>query len=81
MSNYASGDRSASLILSRKTTCSSGPTLDMIDMERGVKLAGTRNYFLKGDGAMLHWAVLRFAIDFMVGTRLYADGRAAADAG
>jgi len=29
-------------------------------------LAGTRNYFLKGDGALLHWAVLRFAIDFMV---------------
>jgi seryl-tRNA synthetase len=40
--------------------------LDIIDMERGVKLAGTRNYFLKGDGALLHWAVLRFSIDFMV---------------
>ncbi len=43
-----------------------GVALNMIDIERGVKLAGTRNYFLKGDGAMLHWAVLRFAIDFMV---------------
>ncbi len=43
-----------------------GLALDIIDMERGVKLAGTRNYFLKGDGALLHWAVLRFAIDFMV---------------
>jgi len=43
-----------------------GLALDIIDIERGVKLAGTRNYFLKGDGAMLHWAVLRFAIDFMV---------------
>ncbi len=43
-----------------------GQTLDMIDIERGVRLAGTRNYFLKGDGALLHWAVLRFAIDFMV---------------
>jgi len=43
-----------------------GLALDMIDIERGVKLAGTRNYFLKGDGALLHWAVLRFAIDFMV---------------
>jgi seryl-tRNA synthetase len=31
-----------------------------------VKLAGTRNYFLKGDGALLHWAVLRFALDSMV---------------
>ncbi len=44
-----------------------GVALNMIDIERGVKLAGTRNYFLKGDGALLHWAVLRFAIDFMVG--------------
>jgi len=43
-----------------------GRALDMIDIERGVKLAGTRNYFLKGDGALLHWAVLRFAVDFMV---------------
>ena len=43
-----------------------GVALNMIDIERGVKLAGTRNYFLTGDGALLHWAVLRFAIDFMV---------------
>ena len=44
-----------------------GTALGIIDIERGVKLAGTRNYLLKGDGALLHWAVLRFAIDFMVG--------------
>ena len=44
-----------------------GLALDIIDVERGVKLAGTRNYFLKGDGALLHWAVLRFALDYMVG--------------
>ncbi|MBN1361284.1 MAG: serine--tRNA ligase [Sedimentisphaerales bacterium] len=43
-----------------------GTSLGMIDIERGVKLAGTRNYFLTGDGALLHWAVLRFAMDFMV---------------
>ncbi len=43
-----------------------GLALGIIDIERGVKLAGTRNYILKGDGALLHWAVLRFAIDFMV---------------
>ena len=43
-----------------------GLALGIIDIERGVKLAGTRNYFLKGDGALLHWAVLRFAIDSMV---------------
>ncbi|AQQ70875.1 Serine--tRNA ligase [Limihaloglobus sulfuriphilus] len=43
-----------------------GTSLDIIDVPRGVKLAGTRNYFLKGDGAILHWAVLRFALDLMV---------------
>jgi seryl-tRNA synthetase len=44
-----------------------GASLDMIDMERGVKLAGTRNYFLKGDGALLHRAVMNFAMDYMTG--------------
>jgi seryl-tRNA synthetase len=43
-----------------------GAELGIIDIERGVKLAGTRNYFLKGDGARLHWAVLQFAMDVMV---------------
>jgi seryl-tRNA synthetase len=44
-----------------------GLDLEIIDIERGVKLAGSRNYILKGDGALLHWAVLRFAMDYMVG--------------
>ncbi len=43
-----------------------GTALNLIDVERGVKLAGTRNYFLKGDGALLHRAVLQFALDFMI---------------
>lgn len=43
-----------------------GLALGIIDVERGVKLAGTRNYFLKGDGALLHWAVLRYALDLMI---------------
>ena len=43
-----------------------GDELGIIDIERGVKLAGTRNYFLKGDGARLHWAVLQFAMDVMI---------------
>jgi len=43
-----------------------GLALDIIDIERAVRLAGTRNYFLKGAGALLHWAILRFAMDFMV---------------
>jgi len=44
-----------------------GLALGIIDIERGVKLAGARNYFLKGDGALLHWAVLRFAMDLVIG--------------
>ncbi|MHC4061626.1 MAG: serine--tRNA ligase [Planctomycetota bacterium] len=43
-----------------------GLDLAIIDIERGVKLAGTRNYLLKSDGALLHWAVLQFAVDLMV---------------
>jgi seryl-tRNA synthetase len=43
-----------------------GIDLGIIDVERGVKLAGTRSYFLKGDGARLHWAVLQFAMDIMI---------------
>ena len=43
-----------------------GTALDIIDVERGVKLSGTRNYVLKGAGAMLHQAILRLAVDQMV---------------
>ncbi|MHC4458792.1 MAG: serine--tRNA ligase [Planctomycetota bacterium] len=43
-----------------------GLALGIIDIKRGVKLAGTRNYFLKGDGTLLHQAVLQFALDYMV---------------
>ena len=43
-----------------------GLDLGMIDVERGVKLAGTRSYFLTGPGALLHHAVLRLAIDVMI---------------
>jgi len=39
--------------------------LDLVDFDRGVKVAGSRSYVLKGDGMRLHQAVLRFAFDFM----------------
>ena len=39
--------------------------LGLVDFERGVKIAGTRNYVLTGDGMRLHQAVLRFAFEFM----------------
>lgn len=56
-----------------------GKALGVIDVDRGVKLAGSRNYVLVGAGAMLHEAVLRLAWDMMLAKR-FAPGRAAADA-
>jgi seryl-tRNA synthetase len=43
-----------------------GAALGIIDIERGVKIAGSRNYVLRGAGAMLHEAVLRLAWDRMM---------------
>ena len=40
--------------------------LDLVDFQAGVRLAGSRSYFLKGAGAELHAAVLRMAFDLMV---------------
>lgn len=42
-----------------------GKLLDIIDIERGVKIAGARNYFLKGDGARLQHAVMSLALDLL----------------
>jgi seryl-tRNA synthetase len=43
-----------------------GKRLGLLDIERGVKVAGSRNYFLTGDGALLERAVLNLALDLMV---------------
>lgn len=43
-----------------------GEALNIIDIPRGVKIAGARSYFLKGDGARLQLAVMRLAIDHLV---------------
>ncbi len=40
-----------------------GAALGILDIDRGVKLAGTRNYLLRGAGSRLHQAVLRLAMD------------------
>lgn len=40
--------------------------LDIIDVERAVKLGGSRSYILKGDGALLEWAALKYALDTIV---------------
>jgi seryl-tRNA synthetase len=40
--------------------------LGLADFERGVKLAGSRSYVLRGAGMRLHQAVLQYAFNYMV---------------
>ena len=40
-----------------------GESLDVIDIERGVKISGSRFYFLKGWGARLELAMMQLALD------------------
>ena len=40
-----------------------GESLDVIDIERGTKISGSRFYFLKGWGARLELALLNMALD------------------
>ena len=37
--------------------------LDMVDLERGAKVAGFRGYFLKNGGALLDFALWQFAVE------------------
>ncbi|MGH8072274.1 MAG: serine--tRNA ligase [Candidatus Entotheonellia bacterium] len=43
-----------------------GETLDLIDIKRAVRIAGTRTYYLKNEAVLLEWAVLRFTLDHMI---------------
>lgn len=43
-----------------------GKSLDIIDTERGSKVAGFRGYFLKNEGALLEMAVLWYAMKKLV---------------
>jgi len=43
-----------------------GKILDIIDTDRGAKIAGFRGYFLKNEGAILEQAILRYAYEFMI---------------
>ncbi len=43
-----------------------GKSLDIVDFERGVKVGGFRGYYLKNEGAKLHWAILQFAFEHLV---------------
>ena len=50
-----------------------GTALDIIDFERGVKLSGSRFYVLKGLGARLQRAVIRFMLDLHVDKHGYTE--------
>lgn len=39
----------------------------LIDVPRGVKTAGSRHYYLKGAGVLLHRAVQQLALDLLIG--------------
>lgn len=43
-----------------------GEKLDIIDIPRGVKISGSRFYFLKNEGALLEMAVLKYTLDKLV---------------
>ncbi len=43
-----------------------GEAQGWLDVEAGARLAGSRNYVLKGDLSLLEGAVMRFALDHMV---------------
>ncbi len=40
--------------------------LGIVDMPRAVKFAGARMYFLKNEGAMLEFAIFKFALDHLI---------------
>ncbi len=42
-----------------------GKDLDLIDVERGVKLMGTRGYYLKNEAAQIELALMNYALDFL----------------
>lgn len=43
--------------------------LDMVDLERGTKVAGFRGYFLKNDGVLLSFAIWQLALDHFLSKR------------
>ncbi len=43
-----------------------GKILDIIDTDRGAKIAGFRGYFLKNEGAVLEQAILKYSYEFMI---------------
>lgn len=46
-----------------------GKNLDILDLVSGAKVSGFRGYYLKNEGALLHWAILKFASEKMISHR------------
>jgi seryl-tRNA synthetase len=44
-----------------------GSGLGIVDLERGAKVAGSRFYYLIGDGALLEMALIRYALEAVLG--------------
>jgi seryl-tRNA synthetase len=43
--------------------------LDLVDLERAAKVAGSRFYFLKNDLVQLNQSIIHYALDFLVGKK------------
>lgn len=43
-----------------------GEALDIIDIKRAAKVSGTRFGYLKGDGALLEFALIQFALEILI---------------
>lgn len=41
--------------------------LDMVEFERGAKIAGHRGYFLKGVGVLLNQALINYGLSYLSG--------------
>jgi len=49
--------------------------LDLVDFDRGTKVAGFRGYFLKNDAALLSFALWQFVTDFFSKKRAAENGK------
>jgi seryl-tRNA synthetase len=43
-----------------------GEALDIIDTDRAAKVSGARFYYLKGDGVLLEFALVQFALEILI---------------
>jgi len=50
-----------------------GENLDIIDVKRGAKVAGSRFYFMKNEGALLERALTNFFLDFHTQNHSYRE--------